>query len=398
MMARPSAIVSIVSRSRRSACLRSVISTADRTAPSKFPAGSRSGIALASTVRERPCGDTSCSSTSRTPGSPRASRANRCCVDRERRAVGREPAAGHLVVPHADDSFARQAEQLLLGAVGELIASVRADQHQAFGNGVEHLAEPLLGERALGDVHAGDDDAVEPAGRVAQRRGVHRDDPRPALRRHDLEDVLADVRLAAPEPLERMILEVERGAVRRRTAPGDLVKAYADDPVAWDAQQHLLGAVGELVASVRAHDQDAFGDGVDDFAQPPFVRRGLFERGFAVCLQPGAGRHHSVELGADQGDLARSAFGCARVAGAGGCALYRRHDAGDRPAQPPREQPRERDRADPESRYEREPLGLQLVEHEERNDDGRDHREEHRPQADGERGHSGLCRGNGRQG
>ena len=108
------------------AAFRSVMSTADRTAPSKLPSASRSGIALASTVRARPCGDTSCNSRSRTLGSPQTSRANGWSSTRND-----EPSAaraqGDIVEPDPDDLIAGDAEQVLLGAIGEQVAAVRPD-------------------------------------------------------------------------------------------------------------------------------------------------------------------------------------------------------------------------------------------------------------------------------
>ena len=125
------------------------------------------------------------------------------------------------------------------------------------------------------------------------------------MRRHDLEHVIADGRLAAGEPLERVILQAERGPVSRRAAPGHLVVARAHDAVPRNTEQLLLGAVRQLVAPVRPHDQDALSDCLDDLAQPPLVRFGLRERLLPLRFEPRTRGDHPIEFGADQGDLAR---------------------------------------------------------------------------------------------
>ena len=65
-------------------------------------------------------------------------------------------------------------------------------------------------------------------------------------------------------------------------------------------------------------------------------------------------RDHPVELGTDQRDLARPAFGRACVGRTGGGELHRRHDPVDRPAQPPRDQRGERRRGEDHARRETE--------------------------------------------
>ena len=130
--------------------------------------------------------------------------------DAERLAVRSETTPRDFVEPEADDAIARHAEQLLLGAIGELVTAVRPDQDQALAEALDDVGEPPLGALPLGDVHARHDDAVEVASRIAQRGRVHRNHPRPSLRGDDLEHLIAHGRLTAAQPLEGMIVQAER--------------------------------------------------------------------------------------------------------------------------------------------------------------------------------------------